>query len=307
MDSSAASIVGSKDQPASIHTDPGPKKTYGFVIAIIVGVIGVIGLGVGGAGVAGYFHVGALSNMAQVDAIIMMSAGGVGAILFIGGIVGTVISLKNRRQVLDSARLDELTHGGLVYGPDIWPELGRKWGHTLKVLDQNIPEAPTEGLQDGKIRLYIPQSIAVDGDGEDFALSTLVSITGAEHGIAICDLVEEFGTIRGQGKWIEIDSDMIPNSIGKDRATHEDMVKEQGCRIPSVLEAMMVNLMVFAITGERLYHSHQTLCSEVSSNGEPTVVGNFNELGLYAHRGFRDNNHRRGVVGVRELGANDDD
>jgi hypothetical protein len=76
------------------HTPPSKLKTYGFVIAIIVGIGG---LAVGGAGVAGYFHVGTLSNMVQIDAIIMMAAGGGGGvILLIVGIVGTV---KNRKAV----------------------------------------------------------------------------------------------------------------------------------------------------------------------------------------------------------------
>jgi hypothetical protein len=83
---------------ASTHNSPpSTLKTYGFIIAIIVGIGG---LAVGGAGVAGYFHVGALSNLAQIDAIIMMAVGGGGGgggvILLIVGIVGTV---KNRKAV----------------------------------------------------------------------------------------------------------------------------------------------------------------------------------------------------------------
>ncbi len=51
-------------------------KTYGFAIAIIVGICGL----------AAYFHVGALNTITQVDGIVMMAMGG--AVLLIIGIVG---------------------------------------------------------------------------------------------------------------------------------------------------------------------------------------------------------------------------
>ena len=89
MDNSV-SRVGSGEISRHVPTShpPSKLKTYGFAIAIIVGIGG---LAVGAAGLAGYFHVGALSNMAQVDAIIMMAAGGGGGIiLLIVGVVGTV-------------------------------------------------------------------------------------------------------------------------------------------------------------------------------------------------------------------------
>src|SRR5262245_32562042 len=116
---------------------PSKLKTYGFIIAII---LGIGGLGVGGAGVAGYFHVGALSNMTQIDAITMMAlGGGGGVILLIVGLVGTE---KNRQPLSHPLRKDVNsgyrsasqktsntssldTPGGLVYGPEAWPKLGK--------------------------------------------------------------------------------------------------------------------------------------------------------------------------------------
>jgi hypothetical protein len=108
----------------STHSSsPSKLKTYGFIIAIIVG-IGA--LAVGGAGVAGYFHVGALSNMSQIDAIIMMAVGGGGVIPLIVGILGTV---RNRQSVQKTGSISSVdTQGGSVYGPEVWPELGKKWG-----------------------------------------------------------------------------------------------------------------------------------------------------------------------------------
>ena len=77
-----------------MRTDsPSKCKTYGFALTIIVGIGG---LAVCGAGLVGYFHVGALSNLSQVNAIIMMAAGGGGGVIFLT--VGIVGSIKNRQQ-----------------------------------------------------------------------------------------------------------------------------------------------------------------------------------------------------------------
>ena len=87
----SASKVGTKESNHSllISHSPSKLKSYAFATAIIVGIGG---LGIAAAGVAGYFHVGALSNMAQVDAIIMMAGGGSGIFLLLIGVLG---SLKN--------------------------------------------------------------------------------------------------------------------------------------------------------------------------------------------------------------------
>ena len=65
-------------------------KTFGFAIAIIVGIGGLVA---GGVGVCGYFQVGSLSSLSQMHSIIMMSVGGGGGILLL--IVGIVGSVKN--------------------------------------------------------------------------------------------------------------------------------------------------------------------------------------------------------------------
>ncbi len=82
-------VIRNKDQsselPKELHL-PFKFKTYGFVIAIIVGIGG---LAVVGVGLSGYLQVGALSNLGQIHSIIMMAAGGGGALL-IGAIVAWV-------------------------------------------------------------------------------------------------------------------------------------------------------------------------------------------------------------------------
>jgi hypothetical protein len=73
------------------NNPPSKLKTYGFAIAIIVGICG---LAVGGIGLAGYFHVGALSNLTQIQTMIMMSAGGCGGVTLL--VLG-ILAVKNRK------------------------------------------------------------------------------------------------------------------------------------------------------------------------------------------------------------------
>jgi hypothetical protein len=73
------------------QNEPTQAKTIGFAIAII---IGIGGLAVAGVGVGGYL--GAISGLNQVNSIIMIAAGGAGAITFL--IVGIVGSVKNHSQ-----------------------------------------------------------------------------------------------------------------------------------------------------------------------------------------------------------------
>lgn len=65
-------------------------KTYGFILAII---LGLGGLAVAAVGVTGYFQVGALSNLDQVHAIAMMATGGSMGILLLSGVI--IRSIRN--------------------------------------------------------------------------------------------------------------------------------------------------------------------------------------------------------------------
>jgi hypothetical protein len=283
------------------NSSPSKLKTYGFIIAIIVGVGG---LAVGGAGVAGYFHVGALSNLAQIDAIIMMAVGGGGGvILLIVGIIGTV---KNRQPVSHQLRngvnsghrsasqktestqktgnissVD--TQGGLVYGPEAWSALGKKWSCQLKILDAKIPNAPEKDVAEGRVRIYIPQKVSVNGEEKDFTLNNLIEMGGGPFEYCSDSVKDQFGNATASG-WIEIDRGVIQESRSKNYDTQKDMVEKKGCRMPSVLEAVVLNLMVFAFTGERLYGEEPltyTRCSEKVDGKYPVVVGGFDFDGLH--------------------------
>ncbi len=110
MEGSTARI-GSGEMMRDMRTDsPSQCKTYEFALIIIVGIGG---LAVGGAGLAGYFHVGALSNLSQVNAIIMMAAGGGGGMIFL--VIGTVGSVKNHYQDSRQYIVDALNNLELAY------------------------------------------------------------------------------------------------------------------------------------------------------------------------------------------------
>lgn len=59
------------------------------------------------------------------------------------------------------------------------------------------------------------------------------------------------------------------------------MLKEKDCSMPTALEAIVLNLMVFNLTGERLYSGETyTRCLEKAVGGPSIVVGGFTSEGL---------------------------
>jgi hypothetical protein len=272
---------------------PEHAKTYGFIIAIIAG-IGL--LAVGGTGVAGYFPVGALSNMAQIDAIIRMAVGGgSGLILLIVGIVGAV-------KTGSISSVD--TQRKLVYGPEVWPELGKKWGcEELEILDVKIPDAPKKDVAEGRVRIYIPQRVSVNGEEKDFTLNNLIEMGGGPFEYCSNYIKDQFGNATASG-WIEIDRDVVQDSRSKNYDVQKDMVEKQGCRMPSVLEAVVLNLMVFAFTDERLYGEEPltyTRCSEKVNGKYPVVVGGFGSDGLFVYNVDGFDYGSCGVAALRKL------
>ena len=263
--------------------------------------MGIGGLAVGAAGLAGYFHVGALSNMAQIDAIIMMAAGGGGGtILLIIGAVGTVKNRQSSSHQLHggvhvkselsgatrtgSTERAEIiksinTQDGSVYGPEAW----EIWN--VEVLDVVPPTPQVDLSKKDKVLLYIPQRIRVHGKEQDFnlkALKALKEISGDPFRYFSENVEAQFGDNMALG-WVLIDKNVIPESRNKDYETQKKMVEERGCSMPSVSEAIVLNLMVFAFTEERLYGEDPwtyTRCTEKVNDQYPVVVGGFGSDGL---------------------------
>lgn len=213
------------------------------------------------------------------------------------GGVGTEPEQKRGVEVSDDSPLtteiewrkeDVDTHGGLVYGPKTWGT----W--KVKILDEVIPVQPPVDLSKGdKILLYIPKEIEVNGERKLFTLMVLQEICGVPGFRILTKRIikkfgsktaDEFGDKTAHG-WVLIDKKVLPESFNRDYESQKKMVEEKGCRMPSVLEASVLNFMVFAFTGDRLYQVNEyTRCSEVAkvkSKSYPVVVGGFNAEGLH--------------------------
>jgi hypothetical protein len=313
-DSSATIRIGKHSFDSHIvKNEPSKGKTRGFAIVII---LGLGGLAVAGVGLGGYLQAGSLSSLGQVNSIIMMAAGGGGGIVFL--IIGIVGSVKNRqtsshqqndlnegvernsivnpRNTTASSKLEKKnigiastieTPGGLIYETDawkVWDIYGADaWGRwNVKVLDV-VPEAPQVNLSKrDKILLYIPQRISVNGKEKDFTLAALKEISGGSFCYFSNSVEQQFGDSTAAG-WVLIDKTVFPESRAQNYATQKKMVEDEGCRLPSVLEAIVLNLMVFAFTGERLYGQDPwtyTRCAEKVDGKYPVVVGGFGSAGL---------------------------
>lgn len=260
------------------------QKTYCFAIVAILGLGGLV---VAAVGLAQFVQAGALTN----QAIIMMAAGGGGGLIFfIMGTIGAVKIGAVKNQV------------GSIYGPEAWPELGQKWGCKLEVLDEDIPEAPKEEVANGRVRIYIPKRVKVDGEEKELTLKNLKEIKNSKISCT-STVLDEVGDETAFG-WVDIDSGMIPDSQSK-HYEHQNGMVEEGCRLPKTLEAVVLNVMVFGLTGQKLYGKNTfTRCSDlVSKEKLPVIVGDF-QNSLWVMCGGTDSQMTQGVVSVCELSRN---
>ncbi len=306
MGSSAAKVkLGGIGHHVPTSPSPSKGKPWGFAIAIIVGIGG---LAVGAVGLAG-----ALSNRAQVGAIIMMAAGGgSGIILLIIGIVGIVKNQQSGSHQRVDPKRSSATHesdstestgttraidaqNDSVYRPEEWETLWK-----VKVLDI-VPKRPQVDLSKGdQILLYIPARILVDGRETELTLNVLKEISKGPFEYPSQSVTEVFGNKPAPGGWVLIDRMVLPDSMGKSYALQQIMVEEQDCSMPTVLEAVVLNLMVFARTEERLYGQKPltyTHCIEKTRDQYPVMVGGFGQKGL----SFLDNARDKRSCGVARV------
>lgn len=85
------------DYDSAAHSLPPQLKTYGFAIAIIVGIGGVAAAVFG---LAGYLHVGALSHFNQTHAITLLAIGSETA-LFSFGVAGEISNHQEKQDADD--------------------------------------------------------------------------------------------------------------------------------------------------------------------------------------------------------------
>jgi hypothetical protein len=153
----------------------------------------------------------------------------------------------------------------------------------IEVLDV-APLAPRVDLSKrDKVLLYIPEKIRVNGKEQGFTLKALKEICGVSFRIFNESVERQFGDNMASG-WVLMDKNVIPQSRGQDYETQKGMVEKRGCSMPSVLEAVALNLMVFVVTEEWLYGREPwtyTRCTEKVDGQYPVVVGGFGSDGLF--------------------------
>ncbi len=290
--------VGSSDSTNHLHSSNQllkSCKTYGFAIAII---IGIGGLAVGGVGAAGYF--GAISNLNQVHAIIMMAAGsGGGAVLFIVGVVGTVKNCKtgggsgthSLRGDMDlrisggrQTEFIQRTSTGTIrddqrFGKAEWETYFGDVGEEPS-LPENIEAilnspCPFSGDESVKVKdthmlVLVPATV----NGKALTLNELgVIIQNPQNEGHATDYF--CGSwIRGstsstkveQSHWVLMTRDVVPDSRNKTYQEQKDLVNRyEGYGLPGALEAAVCTLMEHVFSGSKLFGerpSTYTRCTE---------------------------------------------
>ena len=310
-------------------------KTYGFAIAII---IGIGGLAVGGVGAAGYFG-GAISNLNQVHAIIMMAAGGGGgAILLIIGVVGTI---KNCKTSSGSSTHSSRGNRGLGISGGCQTEFIKRTGSgTIRdaqrfgktqwatyfgdvgkepALPENIDEilnspCPFYGDENVKVKdthmlVLVPATV----NGESLTLNKLQEFIKKpqKKGHAtdydyysnwVKD--EHGGTQVGQSHWVLMTRDVLPDSRNQTYDNQKKLVNQhEGYRLPGSLEAAVCILMEHVSSGSKLFGERPltyTRCTETVNGQYPVVVGGFGPDGLFVNDSHFDDDYY-GVAALREF------
>jgi hypothetical protein len=310
MDSSATSPIMRSEEcllPNSQATNS-KGKTICFAIAII---LSLGGLAVAGIGLGGYLQIGPLLNFSQINSISIMVAGGsCGIILLIVGVAGSVKNCQtngrdnaedtedvednpappNNAELTAPPKRAAKTHDRSIYGKDAW----EVWG--VKVLDV-VPPPPNVDTNN-KILLYIPQKVKFNGKEDELTLNVFSDITKDMPLFIGSDIKKNFGNTLGTGKWILIDTNVTPASLKQDYNVLRVMLQQDGCRMPSILEAVVLNLMVFAHTKTPLYKDY-TYCLEYEGEYLAIMVGSFITDLIVVYGCSKDENC--GVVSVREF------
>lgn len=165
------------------------------------------------------------------------------------------------------------------------PEWRQCWG--VEIVEP-VPPPPLDavikahsGDMSKQLLLYMPQTIHVKGGNDKpFTFNTLKEINGVPFRCYEVVIEQQFGNTASPG-WVLLDMDVIPKSRGQIYQIKEKMVKEKGGCMQSILEATVLNLMVFALTGKRLFGERTFTCCIEKVDGKHRVfVGGFNSLGL---------------------------
>ncbi len=177
------------------------------------------------------------------------------------------------------------TQDGLIYGPDAW----KIWN--VVVLDKvaNIPEISwekndpyfNEAFRKNYVLLYIPGKIRANDKEQDLTIKTFKEISTGPFMYFNKSVEDQFGNNTASG-WVLISKKTIPDSRCIIYNAQEKMIEAQeDYHMPCVLEAMVLNLIVYAFTGEQLYGAGTyARCVEKLHDTYPVSVGDFGPYGL---------------------------
>lgn len=298
MSSTAISAEGSHSQP--IDKQSSKYKTLGIAIAIIVGIGGfvVAGVGLGELGVQqGWWKIGTLSNLSQIQAIVMMGMGGGGGIIFlIIGIVSSIQHQKSSREISQTTvqssneSMAEEIKRKKMYGPEEY----QIWGIEMVGEVEEVPEFllqsftdradEKDGLEESYPLLYIPKKIRFKGEEIDLTVESFLKII-QEGGNArslyqyLSNEEKEALNAPTNPGWRRVRIEVMPDSKGKYWGDVLDMFDDgrsyEGCFPPDALEVIILMHMVRTHTGEVIYgDENKTYCS----NGFYEALGGYNSI-----------------------------
>ncbi len=243
-------------------------NTIGFAI---VTILGVGCLAAGGLGAYGYFQTGALST----QAILMMTAGGGGAILSTVGIVGVQRNCRSR----------------LVFGKDAWEAFG------VKVLDDisHPPEIDWNALdpifnepyRKNYVLYYEPGRVEVDGEEQDFNPRFLSPFMRATNDLHVNLTPEKLSERPASPGWRLGSITLTRPRRREDDALSFDWQNSgtpvvEGFQTPTISQATIVSMILKKFRGDVCFKDgyegtgqHYTYCESISDqdSNDAIIVG----------------------------------
>jgi len=222
--------------------------------------VGIGGLAVAGVGAGGYFQAGALSNLGQVNAIIMMAAVGGGGLILL--IVGIVSSVKNCQTTHESP-----FHPVVKGGSDPFPTLP-----VDLVTKEIFSRLGMEGLgrcaqisthyRDQIFGVELPQQEPVSESWGDWILRIVTNTP--------LPLV-----MRNPG--ILVEKHLLESSFGKEKwETYFGLSVEKPFLPDNILEILQMPCPFWP--GKRVWQTHMLVLIPATVNEEPLTLNKLQEL-----------------------------
>lgn len=264
-------IQASSPNVQYLTNETSPCQAIGFALVIILGVgsLAVVG--------AVYLKIGAFSTLAQVNAITLMTtSGAAGITLLTIGIVGSVkncqttasqeeegeLNVKRPEGQDDDSDTETIEEKGSVlqtlsiknksdasgysniemFGSGAWMARGVQIAY-------NTPHVPeiNESEPERFVLLLMPADVWVKGKRIALNLTTWNSIFGNKSQYKDNRDVAE-GELKSVGslRWILISKGFAPDTLNKSYNEVSELAKKQGCRLPFVIEMMMLGFLLGA-------------------------------------------------------------